>query len=246
MFKINLDKLKVLAQKKSIQIVLERKDVMAIYLAGSIARELLFLVPRDSNVYQYSDVDLTVIISGKNKDIFSYKSSPELPLTGYCINYYSLDAFAKKREIEWFNFDKLSNWIPEAIPLYDPKNILGSLRVKYGTWNSSIQMRVTEHLYGFAKLDLSDAFCFFDKKEYLLSLWALRQAQAKLVEKTIVEQGKFRYSPKVNIQLINKAIKDLILKTEQVHQIMKDQSQQKYLSSLLKQTEKLLKKGKLS
>ena len=163
MKQINLKELENLAKQKSIKILSEREDILAIYLAGSIARELLSLVPKNSNVYEYSDMDLVVILSGKNKDIFSYKKSVELPLTGYCINYYSLDAFEKRRVREWFIFDKLSNWLSEAIPLYDPDNLLPILKEKYGKWDDEIREQLLDHLYSFAKLDLSDAFCFFEK-----------------------------------------------------------------------------------
>lgn len=244
MKQINLGELENLAKQKSIKIMSERGDVLAIYLAGSIARELLSLVPENSNIYEYSDMDLVVILSGKNKDIFSYKKSAELPLTGYCINYYSLDAFEERRAREWFIFDKLSNWISEAIPLHDPDSLLPILKEKYGKWDNKIRKQLLDHLYSFAKLDLSDAFCFFEKKQYILSLWSLRQSQSKILERDIIIKKLFRFSPKVNIHLTDRKIEKLIIGTEYFSLNLKDKKTTQNLYDLLILTEKTLKNQK--
>ena len=39
------------------------------------------------------------------------------------------------------------------------------LKDKYGKWDDEIRGQLLDHLYSFAKLDLSDAFCFFEKKQ---------------------------------------------------------------------------------
>ncbi len=241
MQQIKINDLKDIAKKKAGKVISERKDVIAVFLVGSIARELLALVPKNSNVYEYSDMDLVVILSGQNKDIFSYKKSAELPLTGYCINYYSLDAFEERRKKEWFIFDKLSNWINEAIPLYDPNNLLTILKNKYGRWDNKIRKQLLDHLYNFAKLDLSDAFCFFEKGQYILSLWALRQSQSKILERDLIEKKLFRFSPKVNIYLTDNKIKKLIISTESLTIDYRDKAKTQRLCDILFKTEEILK-----
>lgn len=242
MVQINLNLLHNLAKKKAEEINKERKDVQAIYLVGSVAREILKRVPVKSNVYAFSDLDLVVILSGKQKSLFTYNKSPELPLTGYCITYYSEDYFKHDRIGNWHIQDKLSNWLIEAIPLYDPKNKLPYLQKKYTYFDLSTKTKILTEILSFAKLDLSDAFTFYEKEKYLFCLWSLRRSYDKYIDALIITNNRLRFSPKVDIYYLSKnEIEFLnIIHSLIIQQSINTQEKRKIYNTLIK-LEKMIK-----